>query len=52
MELRFFAGRSNEEIAKLLGISERTVYRDWAMAKAWLHGELCGDAEAADESAS
>jgi RNA polymerase sigma factor (TIGR02999 family) len=43
VELRFFAGLSNEETAEVLGISERTVKRDWAMARAWLHREL-GDA--------
>jgi len=36
VELRFFAGLSNEEAAKALGLSERTVYRDWTYAKALL----------------
>jgi RNA polymerase sigma factor (TIGR02999 family) len=36
VELRFFAGLSNEEAARALGQSERTVYRDWAYAKALL----------------
>ena len=40
VELRFFAGLAEAEIAELLGISSRTVKRDWAMAKAWLYGEL------------
>lgn len=40
VELRYFAGLSEEDIAKLLGISSRTVKRDWVTAKAWLYGEL------------
>jgi RNA polymerase sigma-70 factor (ECF subfamily) len=40
VELRFFSGLSVEETAKVLGISERTVKRDWHVAKAWLRREL------------
>lgn len=40
VELRFFGGLTVEQTAELLGISEKTVKRDWALAKAWLHGEL------------
>ena len=40
MELRFFGGLTNEEIAAELGISTDTVTRDWQMAKLWLHREL------------
>ncbi len=40
VELRFFSGLDVFETAKVLGISESTVKRDWAMAKAWLHREL------------
>ena len=40
VELRFFGGLSVEETADCLGISPKTVKRDWSMAKAWLHGEL------------
>jgi RNA polymerase sigma-70 factor (ECF subfamily) len=40
VELRFFGGFSNEETAEILGLSVATVKRDWAMARAWLHGEL------------
>jgi RNA polymerase sigma-70 factor, ECF subfamily len=40
VELRFFAGLSVEETAHALSISDRTVKRDWAMAKAWLQREL------------
>jgi RNA polymerase sigma-70 factor (ECF subfamily) len=40
VELRFFGGLSVEEAAAALGISPKTVKRDWSMAKAWLHAEL------------
>lgn len=36
IELRFFAGLTVEETAAALGISQATVKRDWAVAKAWL----------------
>ncbi|MDX1998884.1 MAG: ECF-type sigma factor, partial [Thermoanaerobaculia bacterium] len=40
VELRFFAGLEVTEIAGLLGVSERTVKRDWSFARAWLLREL------------
>jgi RNA polymerase sigma factor (TIGR02999 family) len=40
VECRFFAGYDEVETAKALGISERTVRRDWTLARAWLHREL------------
>ena len=40
VELRFFAGLSIQETAHALSLSDRTVKRDWAMAKAWLQREL------------
>jgi RNA polymerase sigma-70 factor (ECF subfamily) len=40
VELRFFAGMTEEEIAGLLEISSRTVKRDWTIAKAWLYQRL------------
>ena len=40
VELRFFGGLTVEETAAVLGISPKTVKRDWSVAKAWLHGEL------------
>ncbi|MBZ5596171.1 MAG: sigma-70 family RNA polymerase sigma factor [Acidobacteriia bacterium] len=40
VELRFFGGRSEEEIAEILEISVRTVKRDWRLAKAWLYVQL------------
>lgn len=42
VELRFFGGLDNEEIAWLLKISPNTVTRDWNMARAWLYRELSG----------
>ena len=44
VELRFFAGLSEDEIAELLEISARTVKRDWRTARAWLHGRIAGPA--------
>ena len=40
VELRFFSGLGVPETAKVLNVSESTIKRDWAMAKAWLHREL------------
>jgi RNA polymerase sigma factor (TIGR02999 family) len=40
VELRFFAGMGEEETGEVLGISSRTVKRDWRIAKAWLFKEL------------
>jgi RNA polymerase sigma factor (TIGR02999 family) len=40
VELRFFGGLENEEIAAAMAISLATVKRDWALARAWLHREL------------
>ena len=40
VELRFFGGLSIEETAVVLGVSEGTVRRDWALAKAWLHNAI------------
>lgn len=42
VELRYFGGLSNEEIAAALKISTNTVTRDWNMARAWLYQELAG----------
>ncbi|MBX7222615.1 MAG: sigma-70 family RNA polymerase sigma factor [Blastocatellia bacterium] len=39
-ELRFFSGLTNLEIGEVLGISDKTVEREWSGAKAWLHREL------------
>jgi RNA polymerase sigma-70 factor (ECF subfamily) len=40
VELRFFGGLTVDQTADLMGISAKTVKRDWSMAKAWLHGEM------------
>lgn len=40
VEMRFFAGFDNDEVALALGISLATVKRDWIVARAWLHREL------------
>jgi RNA polymerase sigma-70 factor (ECF subfamily) len=40
VELRFFAGMTNQEIAEAAGISVDTVKRDWTFAKLWLAREL------------
>jgi RNA polymerase sigma factor (TIGR02999 family) len=40
VELRLFGGLTNEEVAETLGISTRTVIREWQFAKAWLAREL------------
>jgi len=40
VELRYFGGLSEEEIAEALKISTRTVRRDWNLARAWLYREL------------
>jgi RNA polymerase sigma-70 factor (ECF subfamily) len=42
VELRYFVGLTNEEVAAVMDISEKTVKRDWSAAKAWLQGELRG----------
>jgi len=43
VRLRFFVGLSNEEMAELLNISERTARRHWTFARAWLADELQRD---------
>jgi RNA polymerase sigma factor (TIGR02999 family) len=40
VKLRFFAGRSLEETAAMLGIARATAQRHWAYARAWLFGQL------------
>jgi len=40
VEMRFFGGLSVEETASALGVSDKTVMRDWRIAKLWLHREL------------
>jgi len=40
VELRFFGGLSVEEAADVLGVSPKTVKREWSVAKAWLAADL------------
>jgi RNA polymerase sigma factor (TIGR02999 family) len=40
VELRFFSGLSVEETATALGVSAKTVKRDWSVARAWLRREI------------
>jgi RNA polymerase sigma factor (TIGR02999 family) len=40
VECRFFAGYTDEQTAKALGLTDRTVRRDWVKARAWLRREL------------
>ena len=40
VELRYFGGLPVEEVATVLGVSERTIVREWRFAKAWLTREL------------
>jgi RNA polymerase sigma factor (TIGR02999 family) len=44
VKLRFFVGLDNAEVAALLGVSEKTVRRHWAFAKAWLFRAMRGGA--------
>jgi RNA polymerase sigma factor (TIGR02999 family) len=43
VEMRFFGGLNNQEIADVLDVSSRTVERHWRYSKAWLFRELGGD---------
>ena len=40
LEMHFFAGLTFEEIGFELGVSARTIKRDWTMARAWMHDQL------------
>jgi RNA polymerase sigma factor (TIGR02999 family) len=46
VECRFFGGMEEREIAAALGVSERTVHRDWAKARAWLYRYFYPDSTA------
>ena len=43
VELRFFAGLTEPRIARVLGVSPRTVSSEWRLARSWLLRELNGD---------
>jgi RNA polymerase sigma factor (TIGR02999 family) len=49
VELRFFGGLNNVEIAEVLKIAPNTVIRDWNLARAWLYHEMAGPKPATDE---
>ncbi|MBL8292212.1 MAG: sigma-70 family RNA polymerase sigma factor [Bryobacterales bacterium] len=42
VQMRFFGGLAHEEIAAMLGVTRRTVDRDWSIARAWLFGQVKG----------
>jgi RNA polymerase sigma factor (TIGR02999 family) len=44
VECRYFTGLSEEQTAEVLGISVRTVRRDWVKARGWLYTQLYGEA--------
>ena len=43
VECRFFGGMTEPETAQALGVTERTVARDWVKARGWLYQKLCDD---------
>jgi RNA polymerase sigma factor (TIGR02999 family) len=43
VQYRFFGGLTTEEVAQVMGLSERTVRRAWTVAKAWLRQEIPPD---------
>ena len=43
VECRFFGGLNADDTAQALGVTSRTVHRDWAFARAWLHDYLTSD---------
>lgn len=43
IEMRFFASQTHEDIAHVLGLSERSVRRHWTFAKAWLYRRMFED---------
>ena len=49
VEMRFFGGMTDEEIAEVLKVSTRTVLRDWKTARLWLYRELSAESAAANE---
>jgi len=45
VELKFFAGLDSPEVAEVLGVSERTVKRDWRFAQAWLYKQMSASSD-------
>jgi RNA polymerase sigma factor (TIGR02999 family) len=50
IECRFFGGMEEKDIAEVLGVSERTVRRDWVKARAWLYKSLYPGSDASESS--
>jgi RNA polymerase sigma factor (TIGR02999 family) len=50
IECRFFGGMEEADIAAVLGVSERTVRRDWVKARAWLQRALSGEERTDEDS--
>lgn len=50
VEMRFFGGLEEKEVAEVLGLTTRTIQRDWTKARAWLYKELYGDGSADPEA--
>ena len=49
VKLRFFAGLTNEQAARVLGISSSTADNDWAYARSWLRLAIRGDSSSDSE---
>ena len=49
VECRFFAGFTDEQTAQALGLTDRTVRRDWVKARAWLRREMAASPELFDD---
>lgn len=43
VELRFFGGYTEDEVADMMGVTDRTIRREWTKARGWLHRELQHD---------
>ncbi len=43
VELRYFGGLAEQEVAEVLGVTRRTVNRDWQVARAWLYARIRGE---------
>lgn len=52
VRLRFFAGLSVADVADVLQISERSVKREWAFARAWLYRQIRGETDAVESPSS
>jgi len=48
VEMKFFGGLTNEEVAEVLKVTSRTVEREWRKAKAWLHRAISKTATSDD----